>query len=800
MVSFLLLAGCDKGTENDPEEILSSSSSLGDGNSSGGSSSCSSIDSSGSSSSGGSGSSSSSAEVPKELKWVGNSAVMITEIAPVNTNWLDFEGNDPGWIELYNAGNEHINLSGYSLVEKLTEPRVWIFGNEVIPPKGFRTVFADKRNLTEAPPAALVSGGNNRTHTSWKLEKEGGSVYLIDADWNIRDSANYPQLPPGISWGIVDGGNWKYFGKPTPEKPNNIESAYDEFTPVVSFENSAGFYQEPFTVTIPSAGAGVKVRCTQDGSLPTASSPETSTIYVSGNMVVRCAAYKEGYLTKDVTTASYFVGETVGLPVVSIAVDPVDMFDNSVGYYKAGVSCGWPDPCKQANFYKDIELPIHVEFFESQTSGKTWEIDAGYELKGQWSRMMPKKSAKITMREQYQDGRLHYALFPDYPNLNKFKGFELRNNGNRFPFDFIADASFQSALEGTGVDYQRSRQVLVFYNGEYYGIHDMRERLNEHFVETNYGIDANIVDAVKHTGDDISANGGTATAYEQMVRFGTTQDMTVAENYNRMQTMVDVGNLADYFAAEIYFQNVDWPQNNVRAWRTHTPASPFKFMVYDLDHGMAFPYAIEGNSGYTTNMFNWINGNGESSKMDDKELYLGKVFTNLLKNPDFKRLFINRSSVMLNHFFEPERVVAKITKLASSIPDAEMTRDLKDPKYISFPDAGTREYSFSRTGSALKDFARARQPVVKGHYQSKFDLGGDISVTIQSEGNGIVLMEGMKLPSKDFTGTYFGGTQMQLRAVPNSAQTVFLGWEDGSVSLTRMVSPENGKTYKASFR
>ena len=75
-------------------------------------------------------------------------------------------------------------------------------------------------------------------------------------------------------------------------------------------------------------------------------------------------------------------------------------------------------------------------------------------------------------------------MFPDYPELKKFKGLILRNFGNSFGRDYIRDRLASSISEGLGVDYQRGRFVVVYYNGKYFGLHDMRERSNEYYFET----------------------------------------------------------------------------------------------------------------------------------------------------------------------------------------------------------------------------------------------------------------------------------------------------------------------------
>ena len=815
LVLFLAIVACDDGggvsKKDDPNELVSSSSTLvlpHDSLSSGfvpNPNSSSSLDplSSGAIDTTGQPFSSSSVFVPEDsvATWMGQSALIITEVISANIDWDDHEGDDPGWVEIYNAGSETANLSGYSLVENLKNPRKWIFGNETIGPKQFRIVFCSKKDLPTAPIGTDGSNTHYRTHTNWKLEKEGGTIYLIDYNWSIRDSVTYPALEPGVSWGRVDGGGWKYFAKPTPEKKNTEADPFEGMAQPVEFGNQqAGFYSEPISLNPPSSPDGAEIRCTFDGSLPTKNSPVfAASEFLGSSTIVRCGAYKSGLLTKNIVTNTYFIGEQIsGMPIVSIAVDPYDMFDSKNGYYSQGVS-SCVEPCKEANYWWDLELPVHVEFFDNPSVGskRAWNIDAGLSIMGQWSRYNPKKSVSIKMKEEYQDGRLHYPLFKTRPENQKFKAFNLRNNGNRFHWDYIGDALGAAMVEGSGVDYQRSRQVVVFYNGEYYGIHDMRERLNEHYIETNYGIDPSTVDIVKHLENNkITANGGSTDAYLQMLDFVISSDFSGSNNaaYATMRTMVDVGNLADYMALEIHLRNGDWPNNNVRAWRA-APDQPWKFIIYDLDHAFDFEWSVSG-FGEWTNMFEWIKRGGSSSCNDAK--CFAQIFNKLIKNNDFKRLFINRSAVMLKNYLTSSRADSIADAMTATIPSQEMSRDLA--RWSRNEGA-----YFSKTGSALKDFFRRRESVTWSEYRSEFDLDSDITVSIQSSGNGVVLMEGMTLPpsnsnTTNYTGTFFGGNDMELTAVPTQAGAVFVKWEDGSIENPRIVKPNNGATYVATFK
>ena len=548
----------------------------------------------------------------------------------------------------------------------------------------------------------------------------------------------------------------------------------------------AGFYNE-LTIPVPEAINGGKIYCSFDGST-NYSEEFTEPVSLTRNTPVRCAEIVDGEIVRE-SSHTFFINETVNMPVVAISIDPHDMFDPQTGYYSQGVS-SCAEPCFEANYWKDIELPVHVEFFEkgSKSVKKDWQIDAGLSIIGQWSRYRAKKSVAIKMKSEYQDGRLKYPLFKTRPEANKFKAFNLRNGGNRFVGDYIEDPMLTSLMEGSGIDYQRSRQVVVYYNGSFHGIYDMRERLNEHFIGTNYGIDSKQVDMVKHVKTDVTASGGTADAYLNLLYNIHTSNFSGTNNsaYSQIKTMMDVGNYADYMAAEIYIHNGDWPDNNVRAWRTAD--QPFKFPIFDVDHGFGWDWADYWDY-RTQNMFRWIEKGGHN-KCNGENCF-AEIYIKLIQNPDFKRLFINHSAVMLDYYLTYDRVVAATNAMTASISSAEMQRDQR-----LYP---RTEHSFDATGATLISYASTRTATVRDEYRTEFDLGSDISVTIASQGSGKVLVDGMTLPSTNYTGMFFEGNDMLLEAVP-SGTAVFKGWTDGVKANPRLVSPEDGDEFTAIFQ
>ncbi|MBO6075952.1 MAG: CotH kinase family protein [Fibrobacter sp.] len=737
------------------------------------------------------------------VHWVGQSALRITEIAPLNLDFLDENGNDPSWVEIYNSSDQDVDLAGYTLIENLKNLRKWVFGHDILKAKSFRVVFCDKNNISAV---AIADNGDRHTrpHTNWKLDKNGGTLYLLDKFNGIRDSVAYPELTGGLSWGIVDGGYWKYFEKPTPEQPNTTSKAYDEIVPAADMSGlKSGFYNEPFTLNPPSLPEGVTLRCTTNGSVPTESSPEfNSPKRIEHSVSFRCATFKKGAISNTVTTRTFFVDEDqVNMPIVAISVDSSFFREH---YIKT--SCDAPKNCKDsAGLYADVEYPIHVEYFENGSftkDGSTWEKDAGISLMGGYSRLNDKKSVSIRLREEYEDGSINYPLFETRKGVNdKYKSFNLRNNGNRYVSDYIEDAMGGALLEGTSVDYQRSRQVVVFYNGRYYGIHDMRERFNKHYVETNYKIEANTVNFIKHLGKEVEASNGTTDAYMNMLHFVATNDFSGENNanYASAKLLLDVGNLADYMAAEIYMHNGDWPNNNVRAWMA--PEHPWKFMVYDLDHGFDWMWGVNGGEfDQGSNMFAWIKKGG-GNKPCKEEGCFANLYIQLIKNPEFKRMFINRSAVMFNSYTNGKNVEKIVDAMTSKIDAQEMERDLakfkQNEKYYS----NSCGKGFDKTGSCLKTWAASRDSKVIQEYEEEFGLSGTATVTIAASGSGTVLMEGAALPggATSYKGKFFVGNPILLTAVP-SAGASFTGWSDGVADNPRLVEPTEGATFTAQFQ
>ena len=612
---------------------------------------------------------------------------------------------------------------------------------------------------------------------------------------------------------------------------SGLKEYEDNHKPKGSILPKAGFYNS-LTIDPPSPQKSGEIRCTFDGSFPTQNSEQiTQAIQITENTVIRCSEFVNGQ-PADTTTQTYFIGENVSMPVVALTVNHHDMFDSTDGLYATGPltnnGSNWnfggnanvtdnnnpkcTEPCKAANFWRDDELPVHVEFFENGSSSteKNWEIDAGISIIGNYSRYKPKKSVAIKMdNDDYGDKVLKYSLFKTRPEAKKIKSFNLRNNGNRFWTDYIGDAMMTALMEGTDVDYQRSRQVVVFYNGEYFGIHDLRERLNRNFVETNYGIDSKSINMIKISGTNFEASGtnGASTAdYQQLVNQISSGNFAGENNqeYEQLKSKINLNSFAQYMFAEMYFHNGDWPNNNVRAWGGN--GNPFKFVAFDTDHGFGFTPGISGFDAENQNMFDWVLGKEQGSNQGQGGMWggfgswgstdsraPGGMLKKLLENPDFKRLFINNACILLNDYLTYERVQSTVHTMMATIPNSEQERDQKRwPRNQS-------NFTWDPNGDNLIAYARTRSETIRQEMADRFKLETETKVTITADGSGSILVDGMKLPSSNYQGKFFANTEMELTAIPATGR-FFDGWSDGSKDNPHKIQLTSDINISAKFK
>ena len=628
----------------------------------------------------------------------------------------------------------------------------------------------------------IARNRGHEPHAGFKLDKADGSLYLVNAAHEIVDSVAYPNVPAGKSWslGTANGGTGFGFAEPTPYGMP-VADVYTERSPALDTLVDlppSGFYTDGMTVSFPD---DAEVRCGEGGLAPVATSPVTKSLQINKTTVLRCASFVAGTLPGDEIVRTYVFEKAPATPVVFLTADPNSLFDPDTGIYMEGNFAQEKEPHYGANYWLDKELPTFVELFEPGAKTPAFAKRAGLKIFGNYSRQNDKKSVAITFREKYGDKRLKYPLFPDFPELTKFKVFILRNNGSNYVNDYVRDRMASSVSEGLGVDYQRGRGAVVYYNGEYFGIHNIRERSTEYYFETHYGLNPDEIDLIKA---DNTVSAGSSIDYVKLMEWVEENHLDDAENYAYVASKIDVDNYLNYTHTEIFANNRDWPANNMKKWRGTNPQTKWKWFLYDLDFGFGNDYSEYKDQ----NIFDFVTAEDGPGWPNGPEHTL--LLRRLLENEEFKAAFINRMAVLLSMNFESSRVRARLDKMMAEI-ETEVDRDQERWDLSSS--------RMERHLGIIQDFIDERPGIVRSEMSEHFELGKPVKVALRTQGKGRILVHGLPLDSGNMTVEFFEGFPVTVTAQPTDGG-IFTGWNDGEKEPTRTVMPEEVDELTASFK
>ncbi|PIS30311.1 MAG: hypothetical protein COT43_02070, partial [Candidatus Marinimicrobia bacterium CG08_land_8_20_14_0_20_45_22] len=502
-------------------------------------------------------------------------------------------------------------------------------------------------NPTGIPEILQIPTSN--LHLNFKISSGGETILLTDSLGQMVDRVQLGEIPTDISYGRYPdaGPEWKFFSTSTPGSVNNTNAYAGIVTPPV-FSFKGGWYSDPFDAILNAQDETV-VHFTTDGSEPT----ETSETYrnpipITRTTVLRAKAFRSGWMTGQSVTHSYFLDAPHDLPVISISTNPENLWDADSGIYVMGKNASSENPYFGANFWQDWERPVNVEMFEN-TGTPAFNIDAGVKIFGQWSRAFPQKSLVVFARSEYGYGKISYKIFPDRSS-NSFESVLIRNSGNDWGYTMFRDGLMQGLAEGMNLELQAYRPVAVYLNGEYWGLQNLREKVDENYLAEHFDVDPSDVDILENNG---VVNEGEASEWLELVDFYTNHDLSVQENYQYVADRIDIDNYINYNVAEIYIDNRDWPGNNVKFWRHRPTNGKWRWTLFDTDFG----FGLYDANAYRFNTL-------EHALATDGPDWPNPPWSTLLlrklvENEEFRLKFINRFADCLNTRFSPAVVVAQ---------------------------------------------------------------------------------------------------------------------------------------------
>jgi len=744
------------------------------------------------------------------LIYAQNPSIVINEIMASNgTTFSDEDGDYEDWIELYNSGDKMVNLDGWGISDDYDNPFRWVLPAVTIEPDEYLLIWASNKDRSDV---------DGELHTNFAISSSGEEVLLTNPNGDRIDVVSPRPIPRDLSWGRFPDGsdNWFYFKKATPGT-TNIDPSYSGLIEPISFSHDPGFYSESFLLDLYHSDPNVVIYYTLDGSNPTPESELYSgpieiydrsiedNVYsmiptntwpgshsrgwnppaglVKKGTTIRAVAVKNGFIPYEIN-GSFFVfpekEETYPLPVFSIITDPANLFDDSIGIYVPGIN--HTGDAGTGNFRErgiEWERPAHLSFFEDGEEVISQEV--GLRIHGGYTRRFPQKSLRVYARSTYGENTLDYDFFGD-GDFESYKRLLLRQSGNDWNFSMFRDGTIQDIWEHVGMEGQRFRPAVAFINGEFWGLHHIRERQDKHYLNRKFGLKEDEIDILTR---NRVVKEGDSLHYQAMIDFISANDMTSDAVLDQLGTMMDLGNFMAYYTLQCYCGNTDWPHNNIDYWRKrtdYTPDAPYghdgrwRWLVYDLDRCL-------GYSNVNTNMINWIT----SPTGNNRGAWATFVIRSLLENQRFRYEFINRMADHLNSTLNEERVLDYIETNRSSIVNVieEHIERWRRPQSIT---------SWNSQVNSMRNFAQQRPVRMRNHIRSYFQISSNINITLdvnESDYGSIninSLLVNADLPAVDpvspypWTGIYFHDIPVKLAAASNSGYQ-FDFWTIGGDTL-----------------
>ena len=383
--------------------------------------------------------------------------------------------------------------------------------------------------------------------------------------------------------------------------------------------------------------------------------------------IVRAALFdKNGEIIEEISGV-YFIGNELkekyeDAMIVSIAMDPHDLFDYEDGIYVNGIdfdnywehfdtTC-WNNEWWESYWYMwpanyrrtgiESEKEARIEVLDNNENGLMSQI-CGIRMQGAGSRGKLPRNLKIISREEYSGSDYFKTdLLDDGGDLHKYILFGGADDNIFKIKDYLAN-SMESELNFATMEF---KPCVLFLEGEYWGTYYLTEDYDEDYIQSHYNVPSDDV-VIWKEGEIDQGTDEDLDLYTDMESFISENDMSVAENYDKACEMIDINSFVDYYAAQIFIgRGGDWPGGNEAAWRSRNINSnsqyqdgKWRWMLFDLNSEYG---ALEIEQLEDDTLGNVLNGSS--------------LLSSLMENDEFKSLFYSRLRYIEQDIYSEDKV------------------------------------------------------------------------------------------------------------------------------------------------
>jgi hypothetical protein len=612
----------------------------------------------------------------------------------------------------------------------------------------YLTLSMNQTSLNELETSFMPETGN-KLHTNFKLDGNGETVYLFNNSEQLVHSLNVQSPQTDVSVGLFPNGstNVKWLD-PSPDATNNLSPAYADTLKEPIFSMQSGVYTSVINVMIENPNSvNSKLVFTLDGTTPTSNSAEyQEPIQVIGNTVIRAKIFPLdtlGILASNTASTSYLIGVAHTTPILMVTTDGSNLYGSN-GIFD-NFNSDWVKPAHAVYLKEGIGHPF---LFETRTAMR---MDGG----AGGSRSHPQRSFRLSFAHgALGENPIEYPLIPDRPNRTKYSDIYLRNGSNQWLVLPYKDASqVRMMSEGTGNYYSAFRPVSVYINGQYFGLYEMREKFNSEYFEVHDGAKKDslellslsyfynlVLRAVEGDVDNFW------NSYESFLSISPNQ----SDFWNLADQHFDLKHYSDYIIGESWMGNVDWPQNNIKIYRSDKTNKRWRFALIDLELSLQ----PNGWTNCTDNHIRYM--------LDrDPNIPYINIWLKSIQNEFYRNYFINRFADLMNTSYSNEKILeTEESFFLRMYPEM-------DNEYARWGDPNNIQgqmNQFTNNHLVFRSELACRNNVVQDNLVSEFNLTKKVNVNlaVEPDSSGFIQLNTIKPEVYPWTGVYFDGVPIAM--------------------------------------
>lgn len=505
----------------------------------------------------------------------------------------------------------------------------------------------------------------------------------------------------------------------------------------------------PFYLTF--EGNFTKLYYTTNGSYPTRKDKRVdSSLYINKttSLLLRFR-FKNN---KDTIIARSFIFDTISkLPIVSISISPEDLWDNEKGIYTRGSGAYFDDSTghwENCNFQKKLEKKVGFIYINSNRKEVVNQM-CGLRIFGESTRRQPDKSLKIVARKEYGKKRFYYPFFNQKPHIKEHKQLVIRTSGNDYKNTRFKDVLNAYLARNLGLDYMAYQQIRLYINGEYWGVYNLREKINKHYLYYNHSAKedkSNIIMGrwvVQH---------GNRRRYKKMYNWFFNLEKMDSVSYIKAKEYLDIRNYINYRAYQIFINNVD-SRGNIRYWNSKDKDNKFRMILYDTDLSFGRLDRDYLSKCLSSEQTDWFNNTWST-------IYLRK----LMEYEEFRYEFINQYAHIMNTALHTDTIITAVDYFENLYKD-ELPRPgdriAKHLKKVPIP----IEKWFKKVNN-FRYFAKKRPEIARNEITRVLAKDGTFYLKINGENGQVNINNNYPIPIP-FEGFYYKNVPLPISILAN---------------------------------